>query len=164
MKSINDTFGHGEGDRALVLVAQVLRAACRDADVVARIGGDEFAIAMTNDGEALGVVRRISNAVEELGAANRLPFELSVTSGLATHQPGDAWSLEVLLASADEAMYARKRDKAPASGRRARVGIESASSSGAARGRPVPDSGPAGLVIDRAGHRTNRTRGTARSR
>ena len=145
MKSINDTFGHSEGDRALVLVARVLRAACRDADVVARIGGDEFAVAMTNDDDAFGVVRRISSAVEELGAANRLPFELSVTIGLATHDPGDVWSLEVLLANADEAMYTRKRNKAVSA-------------------RPAPDREPDGLVIDRAVHRTNRTGGTARSR
>lgn len=113
MKTINDTFGHGEGDRALVLVAQVLRTACRDADVVARLGGDEFAVAMTNDGDAIAVVRRISTAVEELEASHQLPYALSVTIGHATHQPGDVWSLEVLLASADEAMYARKRRSAP---------------------------------------------------
>ncbi|HYO60530.1 MAG TPA: sensor domain-containing diguanylate cyclase [Actinomycetota bacterium] len=111
MKSINDTFGHSEGDRALGLVAQVLRAACRDADVVARLGGDEFAVAMTNGGDATIVVRRISAAIEDLEAVQRLPYALSVTIGVATHQPGDVWSLEVLLASADEAMYARKRDR-----------------------------------------------------
>ena len=109
-KSINDQFGHDEGDRALRELAGLLLATFRKSDVVARLGGDEFCILMADiDPSGLEtVLRRCREGVAAFNRESRFPWRLSVSLGLATYDAAHPEPLEALIASADRAMY---RDK-----------------------------------------------------
>lgn len=109
-KSVNDAFGHQEGDRALRAVADVLTETFRKSDVVARIGGDEFCVLLTSgssDGASTGAERlRISLESANIAALRR--YRLSVSVGIAIYEPDRPVSLEALMKQADDAMYAQK--------------------------------------------------------
>ncbi len=110
LKSINDRFGHEEGDRALTRVAWLLRRALRESDVLARFGGDEF-VALAHDADqrsATTVTARIVSKFEAAHAAQRGPYRLSLCIGTASMDAAGA-SLETLLSRADEALYRNKR-------------------------------------------------------
>lgn len=111
MKQINDQHGHDEGDRALKDVADVLRQSCREVDVMARFGGDEFVVfALDFDETRLEALR--TRARQVIGALNRSgdrPFFLSLSLGGAFFVPDRAETLEELLERADAEMYERKR-------------------------------------------------------
>ena len=113
MKWINDTFGHQEGDSALVEVANILRKTFRESDIIARIGGDEFAIlaveASQNSAEVL--VDRLQENVEAHNVKGERPYKLSISIGLARFDPTAPCSLEELLGRADKLMYKHKRTK-----------------------------------------------------
>jgi diguanylate cyclase (GGDEF)-like protein len=107
-KGINDTHGHLVGSSALVEAAAVIRMSARETDVVARFGGDEFALVLPDTGSegAVAVGERIRDKI----AAHRfllgigLDVGLTVSVGVAT-LPDVAASAEQLLRAADQAMY-----------------------------------------------------------
>jgi diguanylate cyclase (GGDEF)-like protein len=109
LKTINDSFGHGAGDEALIQVARLLTKGVRASDVVARIGGDEFGILLesSDDERAYDTAVRLS----ELISGTSLVYEgdalpLSVAIGVSVIGPED--SVESVIARADEEMYRRK--------------------------------------------------------
>jgi len=109
LKLINDSFGHQAGDEALIQVARLLVDGVRRSDVVARIGGDEFAILLVHSDEqsahetASRLVDLIATSDFEHGG-QALP--LSVAVGAATIQADD--TPETAMARADREMYRRK--------------------------------------------------------
>jgi diguanylate cyclase (GGDEF)-like protein len=113
LKLINDSCGHLEGNRALVVTANVLRACFRKSDILARLGGDEFCVLMTDAGQdsAQQVRKRIQQRADFINALSSWNFRLSLSVGIAevpvTHQP----SLDQLLRIADAQMYEEKRNK-----------------------------------------------------
>ncbi len=109
-KSINDRFGHAAGDAALVALADATRAAVRAADLVARVGGEEFAVLLPAQSQraAAATAERVRRSIEVGGAALDPRMSLSVSIGVATARPGD--TVEQLLARADRAMYRAKAD------------------------------------------------------
>ena len=111
LKKINDTFGHHAGDEAIRAVAEALRRVIRATDTSARIGGDEFALAIPGAAvpQAREVVERLESALAEVGHASRLPMPIELSFGLATWVPG----LEAadLFALADEELYRDKRSR-----------------------------------------------------
>jgi diguanylate cyclase (GGDEF)-like protein len=107
-KSLNDQFGHQQGDAALVDFARVCLEQGRGADFVARVGGEEFAVVLpgTDSAGALLAAERLRQAVRsQLTRPDGEP--LSASFGVAAC-PGDAVDAEWLLAGADRAMYAAK--------------------------------------------------------
>jgi diguanylate cyclase len=109
LKAINDTHGHSEGDRALRFVADALRAACRESDIVGRLSGDEFAILLAEAHERDGLEGRVRARVAETAAELGLP--LSVSIGMAICEPGERCELADLFERADRAMYEEKAAK-----------------------------------------------------
>ncbi len=115
LKLMNDTYGHLEGNRALIVTADILRACFRQSDILARLGGDEFCVLMTDAGQdsARQVRNRLQQRTDFVNALSFRRFPLSLSVGIAgvpvVHQP----SLEELLRVADTLMYEEKREKQP---------------------------------------------------
>ena len=109
LKRINDRQGHRAGDGALRLVAQQLQRVVRASDVCARVGGDEFAVAMpeTSIERAREVATRLQTAIRQvsLSAKSAEPVEVSV--GVAEWRPGQDWQGVYQVADGD--LYEDKR-------------------------------------------------------
>jgi diguanylate cyclase (GGDEF)-like protein len=110
LKQINDTYGHREGDFALVRTADALEEAFRDSDVLARLGGDEFAVlAMDLSSEnRQAILNRLHRSLRK-AAKDELRCALSVSVGSAAFDPQNPVSLGELMEQADHAMYEEKR-------------------------------------------------------
>jgi diguanylate cyclase (GGDEF)-like protein/PAS domain S-box-containing protein len=106
-KEVNDGHGHRAGDRVLATVAAVLRARLRESDILARFGGDEFAVLMPHGGaaEAAELANLLVNAVRREVSTPAGPLDASV--GYALFEDAITSSDE-LLSRADDAMYADK--------------------------------------------------------
>jgi diguanylate cyclase (GGDEF)-like protein/PAS domain S-box-containing protein len=106
MKSINDTFGHAVGDRALKSLADCLVATLRREDTVARVGGDEFLILLevADSEHAEKLARRILNRICEPLSIDRDELYVTTSIGVAIY-PDDADTADALIRQADGAMY-----------------------------------------------------------
>ena len=111
-KIINDSFGHGVGDMLLVAVAGRLSALLRKSDTVARMGGDEFAVLLTEIiqvEDALQIAQKILEAFHEPFALDGRDLTVTTSIGIALY-PGDGDDLETLSKNADTAMYLAKEE------------------------------------------------------
>jgi diguanylate cyclase (GGDEF)-like protein len=110
MKAVNDHYGHQSGDRLLKEMAALISRCCRETDVVARYGGDEFVVLMPNTDEAgaLQVDRKIDEAMDRLNRVGASRYRVSASRGIHTSGWTDA---EQLLHEADKRMYEMKRGR-----------------------------------------------------
>jgi len=99
LKELNDSQGHDAGDALLVEAADLLRRLFREQDVLARIGGDEFAVFVPGWADVARVVQRLRDA----------PGRVRLSIGAAVFDPADQHTLYELLGQADTAMYDDKR-------------------------------------------------------
>ncbi|MCU4182841.1 diguanylate cyclase [Acidiferrimicrobium sp. IK] len=106
-KAVNDTYGHPAGDAVLLAAAARMRAVSREYELLARVGGEEFALLLPNGdrGEAVAAAERLRDAL------SREPIRgmrLTASAGTAT-MSGSAATPSALVAAADAALYASKR-------------------------------------------------------
>lgn len=108
-KTINDTYGHETGDKAIVAVADVLKSAFRKNDIIGRLGGDEFGIFYTGNpdrriisGKMAMIIKKVSEI--EIDGKN---IGITISAGIAERETEN---FDLLYINADKALYIRKRD------------------------------------------------------
>jgi diguanylate cyclase (GGDEF)-like protein/PAS domain S-box-containing protein len=113
MKWINDNLGHSEGDRALTETADIFRKVFRTTDIVARVGGDEFAIiAIEAIRAGIDIIKdRIQKCIETQNSISENKYELSLSIGAVYYDPESPCSVDELMKQADGLMYEHKRSK-----------------------------------------------------
>lgn len=110
-KMINDSFGHAAGDEALLTIAEICKSACRESDILARLGGEEFAICCpdTNLEGAYEVAERIRKQCEatviEFDTAS---FSITLSIGVTTYIPEQDKSITEVLQRSDNLLYQAK--------------------------------------------------------
>lgn len=112
LKIVNDEFGHEDGDFALRTIAEALRESFRKSDVVARMGGDEFAAFAVMDGENLPqrLRKRIQSILARLNV-NDKPYYVNISIGIHEFEIHDGCDIEDILSRADADLYREKHSK-----------------------------------------------------
>ena len=114
-KEINDTCGHQVGDQCLIQLVKTIGKRLRPEDIVARMGGDEFAVLLKNlpdEEKAVSIAEELSRGISEISGALQLSLPIGVSIGIAA-SPRHGTSFEELYRCADKAMYEAKRQDSP---------------------------------------------------
>jgi diguanylate cyclase (GGDEF)-like protein/PAS domain S-box-containing protein len=110
LKGINDQHGHNAGSALIVAAADTLKNSFRAADLLARIGGDEFvALVIVPPDDVATITKRLTWHLDKFNGNAGYPYRLAMSVGVAHFDAGGHNSLEALVAAADAAMYRQKR-------------------------------------------------------
>lgn len=110
LKRVNDELGHEVGDRLIKDVAQALRGMKEESDILARMGGDEFCVMVSEtDSQTAPLKERLEAAFRTFNETNDRPYRLSASIGLARASASGTATVDELLARADELMYVEKK-------------------------------------------------------
>jgi diguanylate cyclase (GGDEF)-like protein/PAS domain S-box-containing protein len=120
-KTVNDTYGHVAGDRVLADIGALLQSCYRESDIIARVGeeggllarmgGDEFVVLAMDpgaEGERI-LTQRLRDRLAEYNASSAAPCDISLSIGAVRMMPDPHSSIDLLIAAADDLMYADKR-------------------------------------------------------
>ena len=113
-KSVNDSYGHDEGDKVLKAIANVLKDSVRSADSVGRFGGEEFVVALlgASEEDAYNKAEEIRRKMPNVIKIDQNPDHMITASiGVASIDKSDADNLDELIAYADQAMYEAKSNR-----------------------------------------------------
>ena len=110
LKTVNDSFGHEEGDAAIVACANSLRFAFPKGSICARTGGDEFMVAAALDspGECDEIRARIDEFCAKFNSGSGKPYTVGCSCGFSVCAPGEEYDFDVQKNTADKAMYEEK--------------------------------------------------------
>ncbi len=110
LKWINDVLGHHEGDSALVDTVNILKNTFRESDIIARMGGDEFAVLFmeTPESDFKIIYNRLQKNIEAFNAQKIRRYKLSISTGSVKYNPESPCSIDELLKRADTSMYENK--------------------------------------------------------
>jgi diguanylate cyclase (GGDEF)-like protein len=119
LKEINDSYGHREGDLAIVRTSDALQQTFRDSDILARLSGDEFAVlaAEASSQNEDAIRTRLEHNLQK-SSDPESPYALSISIGVARFDPNHPASLAELMGEADRAMYDQKRHRRDSESRR----------------------------------------------
>lgn len=112
-KTINDSFGHSEGDQALKAVASTLQSSFRTTDVVGRLGGDEFCVLLVGatEEDAKIAVESVRMRLEHSSLESGAPYDVTCSVGFAEYDPAHDAGIADLLKQGDVRMYSEKRSR-----------------------------------------------------
>lgn len=112
-KTINDRYGHCEGDHALELAVKILRDSLRTGDIIARYAGDEFLVLLESEDKSglEAAVQRIRRKTEDWNAGKSSPYVISFSMGYEVFKPHNRLSLEEVIGRVDLLMYEEKKIK-----------------------------------------------------
>jgi diguanylate cyclase (GGDEF)-like protein len=112
-KAINDAWGHQEGDRALVSMTKIFRQSFREADIIARMSGDEFAVLLidTPRQSIEMILDRLMRNMEQYNEQKKNGYRLSISIGTSVYDHEQPRSIDTMLKDADEQMYNHKLKK-----------------------------------------------------
>ena len=112
-KSINDNFGHDEGDKVLKEVAELFKSTLREVDIICRMGGDEFLLIFPDNSlkEAPLIKERLNKDLTKLNQTLKKPYKIELSVGLSCYDPANPQPMDELIRIADEKMYEDKKDK-----------------------------------------------------
>ncbi|MEN8142146.1 MAG: sensor domain-containing diguanylate cyclase [Thermodesulfobacteriota bacterium] len=114
MKWINDNLGHQVGDNALVETAVILKNTFRQADLIGRVGGDEFIVMITNRAEKKNeatVIKRLESELKKANALKHREYTIQLSMGTVKCNQKKVYSIEELMVQADQQMYECKKEK-----------------------------------------------------
>jgi diguanylate cyclase (GGDEF)-like protein len=113
LKTINDSLGHTHGDLALKEVSTILKKIFREADIPARIGGDEFVVlAVDASVESADILtNRLQASLERRNQQGDQPYQLTLSMGIARYDPEAPCTVSELIAQADDLMYRQKQTR-----------------------------------------------------
>lgn len=111
LKNINDTYGHTEGDIAIIKTAKILKKTFRDADILARLGGDEFVILAidTPGGFMENLRKRLDKNLESYNTNSGKLYRISISMGASHFNYNESRTIEELMVDADHALYEQKK-------------------------------------------------------
>ncbi|MBU3145037.1 GGDEF domain-containing protein [Clostridium sp. CF012] len=112
LKKINDTYGHREGDEAILTTALLIKESFGTDDIVARIGGDEFIIIAANKStknEINTIIEVINLNFEKYNSISNKPYNLSISFGFSVYSPDVSLTFEQLIQDADKELYKQKK-------------------------------------------------------
>jgi diguanylate cyclase (GGDEF)-like protein len=110
LKQVNDRLGHLAGNRALKRLAAVMREQCRSTDLVARYGGDEFAVVLIDSNQ--NMAEQVAGRIESALRAETEDPPITASIGIAVY-PNDGRSAQDLVEAADRHLYRRKKSEEP---------------------------------------------------
>jgi len=115
LKTINDNFGHKEGDHAIRSIAAILQESCTHGEICCRFGGDEFFLfgADYTEADAVALRDRIQRGIDICNRNSGRPYQLSVSLGACITVPPAESSIFQLITVADNRMYEEKKKKNP---------------------------------------------------
>ena len=112
-KSVNDTLGHEEGDKVLQESAEALRKTFRSSDILARVGGDEFAALVLHDAaeNETDIIGRLRQALDTINSRSLRSYRIVMSAGISLWEPENPISLGELMSDADKKMYREKEER-----------------------------------------------------
>ena len=114
MKWINDTLGHAVGDNALVETAVILKNTFRQADLIGRVGGDEFIVLISEGKESRGddtVIDRLEREILKANSRANRTYKVLLSLGTVRYDHNEPTTIDELMRKADQLMYENKRIK-----------------------------------------------------
>ena len=112
-KSINDNFGHDEGDKVLKEVVKLFKSTLREIDIICRMGGDEFLLIFPDSSlqDASPIKERINKNLTKLNHSLKKPYKIELSVGLSCYDSANPQPMDELIRIADQGMYEEKKDK-----------------------------------------------------
>jgi diguanylate cyclase (GGDEF)-like protein/PAS domain S-box-containing protein len=113
LKWINDTMGHEEGDKALIEAATVFKETFRTSDIIARLGGDEYAALTVDitDTNSEILTARMQSVIDTRNNRENRKYRLSISVGCSYYDPENPCTIDDLIVRADKLMYEQKQNK-----------------------------------------------------
>jgi len=112
-KSVNDLWGHGEGDEVLKIFSAQLKQHLSTGEIVGRLGGDEFAVLLTTDSDPQPFLNKLREGLEAYNQHAEKPYSINYSYGILNSYSGQYSSLLDMVKESDAVMYSEKRRKKP---------------------------------------------------